>query len=396
MEFRVLGPISVVRDGAEVALPGRKPRKLLARLLVDAGSVVSVDAAIEALWSDDDLPDDPPGTVQVYVSNLRRALDGGRDRDESVIRTVSPGYAIVLDEHEVDAQRLTSLVGEARRARAEGDPASAIAAARSAVDLVRGDPYADVAYEDWARTATLELAELVVAAHEELHAATLAAGHPDAAIPALEALVAAHPFRERLRALLMTALYRVGRQADALRCCADGRRVMIDELGVEPGPELRQLEDRILAQDPDLLLAPAAPTPEPRAPSRSVGLFGRERELGALDGVLDLAHERLQVALLRGESGMGKSALAQWTTARARALGFATGRGRAHDLDGAPAYWPWTEALRELDVTALGDAPSLAPLMPELAPASDATAATDRSPFLLFDAVARVLTAMSR
>ena len=239
-------------DDAPITLAGTKPRKLLARLLVDANSVVSVDALTDALWTPEEaLPENAAATIQVYVSNLRRALG------PQVIRTTTPGYALDLDGHTCDAHQLADFVAAARTLRAEGHTDGAIAAARRATDLPRGEPYADVAYEDWAQAAVRELTETVLSAHEELHAALLAADRDDEAIPQLEAFSAQHPYRERARGQLMLALYRTGRQADALRTYSEGRDAMVEALGVEPGSELQQLATRILDQDPELLPRPA-------------------------------------------------------------------------------------------------------------------------------------------
>jgi DNA-binding SARP family transcriptional activator len=371
VQFSVLGPLEVHDDAAPVTLPGTKPRKLLARLLVDADTVVSIDALTDALWADDGtLPEKPGPTIQVYVSNLRRVLG------PSVIRTAAPGYVVDLDGHACDARLLADLVANARTLRTEGHLDGAIAAARRATTLSRGEPYADFAYEDWAQAAVRELTELTLSAHEELHAALLAARREAETIAPLEALVSIHPFRERLRWLLMLALYRCGRQADALRTYSAGREAMIDALGVEPGSELQQLEARILDHDPDLIPQGPNPVRQPVivAPLGS-GLVGRTREQKTISQIL--THASLgsaQLIVLEGDAGVGKSALGYWATEYASAQGFVSATGRAQDLAGAPPFWPWIKPL-----TALGIEDALAP--------------TSDSPFLLYASVAeRVAT----
>jgi len=390
VELRVLGPLEVRRAGVPVTVPGVKPRLLLARLLVDAGRVVTVDAIADALWGDR-TPAQVAGTVQVYVSNLRRAL--GAD----LIVTRAPGYAVSLAGHDLDAACLASLVANARAHRAGGRAAQAEADARRAVALVRGTPFADVADEPWAQSEIVRLEELALAAHEELHGALLELGRSAEALPGLDALVAAHPLHEKLRGQLMSALYREGRQADALRCYAEGRRLLVEELGVDPSWELQQLESRILAHDVTLVPPAAAARVEPVGPGDAP--VGRDAQRAALRAAWrDVEAGRTRVVLLDGEAGIGKSALARWIVREALDRGALAGVGRAHDLEGPPAFWPWTEALREVAAlvpdevgSGLADAPErslLAPLLPELA---DRAGATPAVPFELFDTARRVL-----
>jgi DNA-binding SARP family transcriptional activator len=374
VKFNVLGPIEVRDEGGPIALAGTKPRKLLARLLVDANSVVSVDALTDALWTSGEAPPvNGASTIQVYVSNLRRALG------PPVIRTVAPGYALDLDGHTCDAHQLAELVAASRSLRTEGHLDGAIAAARSAISLPRGEPYADFAYEDWAQAAVREINETVLSAHEELHAALLAADLDDEAIPRLEGFGAQHPYRERTRGQLMLALYRTGRQADALRTYAEGREAMVDALGVEPGSELQQLATRILEQDPALLTTTRRyvrpPVPIVRVESTMVGRLREQRTISSAISRADQGE--LQVVLVDGPAGIGKSALGHWASDHAAAREMRTATGRAHDLDGAPPFWPWSQPLRTLD---LADA---------FEPAGD-------SPFLLYASLCERLAAATR
>jgi DNA-binding SARP family transcriptional activator/predicted ATPase len=254
LDIRLLGPLDVWRQGRAVAIGGPKPRALLAALALDAGRVVSVDRLLENLW-----PGEPPETaahaVQVYVSQLRKALGG------STIATRPPGYVLELDPARVDAHRFAQLVNNGRETLGAGDPAGASSLLREALALWRGPALADFTYEPFAQTEIARLEELRVVALEERIEADLALGRHHEVATELEALVEAHPLRERPRGQLMLALYRAGRQADALAAFRAGRETMVDELGIEPGPELRALEVAVLRQDETLLPpeGPAAP-----------------------------------------------------------------------------------------------------------------------------------------
>lgn len=393
VEFGVLGPLEVRRNGRPVTLPGGKPRTLLARLLVDAGRVVSVDALAEAIWPERP-PTSPTAAIQVHVSNLRRALGA------TVIETRAPGYALALEGIHLDHEHLATAVAASRRARTDGRAEEALGLARRAVSLVRGEPYAEFVFDEWAQSEVLRVRGLVLAAHEEVHAALLDLGRHHDAIPALEALVAAHPFHERLRAQLMLALYRDGRQAESLRCYADGRARLVEELGVEPGPELRQMEARVLGHDEQLLVDRPVTVAPPTVVERvgAAGLVGRRAETDALRVAWREARDgHVRVVLLGGEPGIGKSALARWVAESAAAEGAIVGLGAAEPHAGAPPYWPWTSALRDLAAripagrfdAAISETPG-AGLVAELL-TGGATDVGAGQQFLLFDAVVRLL-----
>ena len=254
LEVRLLGPLEMTSQGRAVQVGGPKPRALLVALALDPGRVVSVDRLLESLW-----PGDPPDTaahaVQVYVSQLRKAL--GND----VISTRPPGYVLELDPAWVDAHRFARLVGEGREALGGGDPATASSLLREALALWRGPALADFTYEPFAQAEIARFEELREAALEDRIEADLVLGRHAEALSELEALVEAQPLRERPRAQLMLALYRSGRQADALAAYRDARETLVEELGIDPGPELKALEAAILRQDESLLPleAPAAP-----------------------------------------------------------------------------------------------------------------------------------------
>ena len=225
-----------------------KPRALLAILLLRANEPVASDRLIEELWAGRP-PSSAAKVLQTYVSQLRRAL--GRD----VIRTVSSAYELHADAGSFDLLRFEQLVGDARAAA----PVEASRLLREALALWRGQPLVEFAYEPWAQPEIARLEELRLEALQERIEVDLALGANAKLVPELELLVGQHPLRERLRAQLMLALYRAGRQADALAAYRDARRSLVETLGIEPTLALRQLERSILDQDPALDLAAADP-----------------------------------------------------------------------------------------------------------------------------------------
>jgi DNA-binding SARP family transcriptional activator len=348
MDFRILGPLEAVDEGRPISLGGSKQRALLAVFLLHRGETLSTDRLIDELWGER-----PPAraakTVQVYISRLRRALAGGEDNGSAgMIVTREHGYELELDPDRLDAHRFERLVAEGRRELAGGRPERAAAALEQGLSLWRGPPLADLAYEPFAQREIARLDDLRVAALEQLIEARLALGADAEVVGQLETLIAEHPYRERLRAQLMLALYRSERQADALQAYQDARRTLVEELGIEPGERLRELERAILAQDPGLQLVPAEepPAAEPAVETRSA-FVGRERELAELVGGLDDAFAgRGRLFLLVGEPGIGKSSLAEELIAQARARGVRILVGRCWEAGGAPAYWPWVQSLR--------------------------------------------------
>ena len=246
MDYRILGPLEANEsDGRPIDLGGGRQRALLAVLLLHRNEVVSTDRLIEWLWSGSP-PATAPKIVQLYVSQLRKALGS-----ESLL-TQPPGYVLKVSSGEVDAERFEQLVGRARRALADGAPEAASAQLREAHALWRGLALSEFRYEDFAQAEIGRLEEIELGAVEERVGADLALGRHADLVPELETLVATHPQRERLRGQLMLALYRCGRQADALAVYQDVRRRLDEELGLEPGPGLRDLERQILAQAPEL------------------------------------------------------------------------------------------------------------------------------------------------
>ncbi len=238
VDFAILGPLEARADGEPITLGGPKQRALLAALLLDAGRVVSLDRLVEMLWSGD-----PPATavasLQNFVAQLRKAL--GPD----VIETRPPGYVVRLEPDQLDAARVRALVDEARAS----EPARRAELLGEALGLWRGEPLAEFRYEAFAQEEIARLEEFRLILLEEQAEARLAIGEHAALVGDLEALVRAHPLRERLRAQLMLALYRSGRQADALEVYRHGREVLVEELGLEPSPILRSVHASILRHE---------------------------------------------------------------------------------------------------------------------------------------------------
>jgi DNA-binding SARP family transcriptional activator len=399
LEFRVLGPLEVAAHDRVLDLGGRKQRSLLAVLLLHANDVVASERLIDLLWGEA-----PPATVaksvQVYVSRLRKQLGDGR------LVTRTPGYQLHVDPTELDLARFERLVGEARGAA----PEVAAAKLRAALALWRGAPLADLAYEPFVQAEAVRLEELRLLALEQRIDAELATGRHAELVGELEAAVSANPLREGLRGQLMLALYRCGRQAEALEAYRDARATLTEELGIEPSRALRELHELVLRQDERLELPPARP-PEVEAPSPHGAFVGREPELRALAGGLDEAFAgRGRMFLLEGEPGIGKSRLAEELGVLARRRGARVLLGRCWEAGGAPAYWPWVQSLRayvrDADADALRvalgpGAAELAQILPELRERfpdlpEPAALEAETARFRLFDATAEFLRNASR
>jgi DNA-binding SARP family transcriptional activator len=378
MDFRILGPLEVLDEGRAITLGGAKQRALLALLLLHANETLSTDRLIDELWGEHP-PANAAKTVQMQISRLRKALgtDVGTG-SAGLLVTRERGYELRLDPDRVDAHRFKRLVAEGRTELGGGQLRRAVSAFEEALSLWRGQPLAELAYEPFVQREVARLEDMRIDALEQLVEGKLELGAHAELVGRLEALIAEHPYRERLRAQLMLALYRSERQADALQAYQDARTALVEELGIEPGDRLRELERAILGQDPRLQLAVAEELEiaEPAVETSRSVFVGRERELSELIGGLDAAFAGGgRLFLVSGEPGIGKSRLADELSAHARTRGAGVLVGRCWEAGGAPAYWPWTQALRPyvrgtdaatLRVQLGSGATELAQIVPEL------------------------------
>jgi predicted ATPase/DNA-binding SARP family transcriptional activator len=313
VEFAVLGPLEVRRGDDVLAVRRGRSRIVLISLLLRAGQVVPVDVLVEHAWGDR-LPADSANALQVQISYLRRALR--LHGDDGELRTVGAGYALRVAPERIDLHRFEHGVSSAAdrlRTASPGDAEAALDELAAALRLWRGEPLQDVAYEPFAVAEVARLHELHAAALEYQVDARLLLGDHEQVVPMLHQLVGDHPLRERPRAQLMLALYRCGRQADALRAYDAARAALVEQLGVEPGRELQLLHQAVLTHDPDLDWVPPAPRavtaptrPLTRLPAPTTRLIGREREMARAAELL--ADNRM--VTLTGPGGVGKTRLA--------------------------------------------------------------------------------------
>ncbi|MEU8198759.1 BTAD domain-containing putative transcriptional regulator [Microbispora amethystogenes] len=431
LDFRLLGTVEVAdAAGTVLDLGPRKQRAVLALLLLNAPHVVPLDQLIDRLWSDEP-PSSATGTLQAYVSHLRRTLEPRRSprSPAQVLRTREPGYLLDVEPDQIDAERFTRAAEAAHAALAAGRPEEADRILRPALALWRGEPLADLADEPFARSTISRLTETRLSALTVRAEAWLALGRAAEVTVEAERLLERDPYREGLWALLMRALYRERRQAEALAAYQRCRTLLGDELGLDPSPELRRLEQAILHQDESPAgpwpPAPAAPAPlaglapdtpvssggDDTAPGASdvsalgtPGLVGREPYLRRIAERLDdLRRGAGGVFLVSGESGIGKTRLAEAAAQMAAGRGAAVAWSRCVEGSGAPAFWPWIQALHaletdretggETDRDTNGETDGdLARLAHRLSDGDQTnTGDPDTARFLLHDAVARAL-----
>ncbi len=363
-EYRILGPLEAADGTDRLPLARGKARALLARLLLDANRTVSVEAIVDALWGED-VPASATKMVHVYVSQLRKVLPDG------ALQTRPPGYVLEVAPEAVDLARFLRLHEEGRGALAEGDGATAAACLRAGLALWRGPALAEFS-EPFAAAQAAHLEELHVACVEDRVDADLALGRHADLVGELRVLVDDHPLRERLRRQLMLALYRAGRQAEALAVYHELRATLRDELGMEPSAAVNDLQRRILNQDPALDVARAATAGAPRR-AADEGFVGRTDELARLQAAFEAAAAgRGATALIAGPAGIGKTLLGFQLAQAARRRGATVLTGRAIDLVGAGLpYLPLVEALRPIcspDLLELAEGLSELPrLHPDLA-----------------------------
>jgi DNA-binding SARP family transcriptional activator/tetratricopeptide (TPR) repeat protein len=451
VEVLLLGPLVVCADAGALAVGAQKERALLAALALRSGQVLSVGELVDVLWGAAP-PPTAVKTLQAYVSKLRRVLGPG------VVATERPGYVLRLPADSVDVARTYALAEHARHTAAHGDPVGAIEAFREALALWRGDPLPDLASSELGRTEIARLRELRHSMIEDLLEAMLAAGQHHLALPDLEARVLEEPLRERGWELLMLALYRAGRQVDALRAFQLVRSILGRQIGVEPGTSLRELEAAIIAHDPRLALeepaasmtlagvpasarspaaevgsavvegagrssrrdgdAPKDPAPAPHALPSSLSWFvstvfpfaGRDGELAAIRAGWDecVAHRRRGAVLVGGEPGIGKTRLIGELATVLQAQGAIVLFGRCEDGMGAP-YQPFVEAftafvdacppamLHELLGPLAGELTRLLPHLRSIGPEIGAPVAAeaDTERHRLFEAISETLERIS-
>ncbi len=422
MRVRVLGPLEVVDGERPVPIGGPKERRLLAALALQPGQVVPESRLVDVLWGDEP-PRTATKTLQNYVLRLRKALSSGHGGLSIV--TAPPGYVLRGEPEAFDSMSVASLMGDARDAAQAGDHRRAAELLEVALGCWRGPSLVEFADEPFAMAEAARLDELRQVALDGRIDAELALGRHGACVAELEALVAENPLRERRWGQLMVALYRSGRQADALRAYQRARSTLADELGLDPGPELRRLEQAVIDQDPSLDMPtveeppPGAAAPPASAPVAPGGLppgiapppdavfVGRREPLARLERAWDEAcGGRPRVVVLRGEPGIGKTSLARTIAVHAQAAGGVVLHGRCDEEEGIP-YQPFAEALRwhaghcpiDLVATHMGAlGADLVRLVPDLAskgvgPPPPADPAVER--YRLFDAVVELLKVIS-
>ncbi|MEV0971344.1 BTAD domain-containing putative transcriptional regulator [Microtetraspora glauca] len=373
VRLRVLGQCRAEVEGSPADLGTSLQRAVIARLVCAQGHVVSTDRFIDDLWHGQP----PPrglAALQVYISNLRRVLEPGRPprTPARVLVSAPPGYRLNLDADAVDAWCFPRLVDAAVAALHAGRPAEALETIDEALALWTGPAYAEFADEEWAAPEATRLDELRMVAVDYRAEAALALGRHAEIVPELERHAHAHPLRENGVRLLALALYRSGRQGEALAAIRRTRQTLAEELGVDPGPRLRGLETDILAQADSLHLIPAqvtagvpaavpvaVPVAVPAAASAAQApaalrdapdpMIGRTAELARLTAAAAQARSGFRVAWLGGDAGSGKSTLADALARTLAAEGWRTAVGRCPEtVGGVPPAWAWSEVLRHL------------------------------------------------
>ncbi len=376
MEFRVLGPLEVWHERGEVSLSGTKVRALLVMLLLHPNEVVPTDRLIDDLWGEDS-PERAAAALRVNVSRLRKTLP------QDVLTTRSPGYVLRVGPDELDLHRFERLVDEGRSLLARGLTADASVRLREALSLWRGPALADFAYESFAQAAIARLEEIRLAAVELRIDADLALGRHHELVGELEAHVAEHPLRERLQMFLMTALYRSGRQAEALDSYHDARRALVDELGINPSTALQELERAILRHDPTLDVEPPTRAGVQEAAERSILVaITNQTHVDALLALAEpLARDPPRVIILARlvSDAAGLRTASAWLEERRSALEARRVVARAASFTATAPGEDLARLATELDVELLlTDAPD--ELLAEGAPDEQLTALLEETP----------------
>jgi DNA-binding SARP family transcriptional activator len=363
----VLGPVWAMRNGTPIDLGAPRQRAVLARLVAGGGHVVSVDRLVEDLWSGDP-PPRAQAALQVYVSNLRRALEPDRPprRPARILVTAAPGYALRLPTPDVDAWRFEAALRTATRT-AETHPQAAVAGLDEALACWGGaTSYAEFVGELWADRESERLGRLRLTAVEQRAKLLLDLDRADEVILDLDPHVREHPLREQAAMLLAVALYRLGRQAEALDVLRSVRAALVEQLGIDPGPELRSLETDLLRQNPHLgppatgIARPAAVAGQTDLPTAVPGVaavvadrppaaqppLGRAPELARMRSAADRATGAgLGICWIGAEAGGGKSTLARHLAGSLTADGWYAATGTCPQVEGAPPAWAWHEVV---------------------------------------------------
>ena len=367
MQFKVLGPVEVVgADGQSIDIGGSQPRSLLAMLLVVGDRVVPVDTIIDRLWPQSQ-PASAASTLQSYVSRLRRALEPHRPAgiETKLLAWESAGYRLRVEDDDVDFLRFERAADHGRALLAAGRAAEARETLADALSMWRGAALGELADQPWARGVATRLDERRLAAIEDRIRADLLLGRHDVVVAELSDLVAEHPLREGLWEQYAVALYRSGRQAEALRALEELRRQLLDGLGIDPSRRIRELEAQILDHDPALAAPrvehvvsaamPVEPVPGDLARGgrhhRGLSLdeiVGRDAERATVERALERATRSTQWLLIEGEPGIGKTRLLEHLADEADRRGFDVMWARSHESGAAPAFWPWLPAIRPL------------------------------------------------
>lgn len=391
VRISVLGPVRAWVDGQPVDLAGPKQRSVLLRLLLAHGDVVSVDRLIEDLWAGEP-PPKALAALQAYISHLRRVLEPGRERRAAarVIVSAAPGYCLRLPDEAVDVWSLEAGIAAAEH---HSDPQQRAPLLEDVVAAWTGDPYAEVRDALWAAPEVARLAELRLSVVEAHAAAQSALGQHAVVARVLEPHVRDHPDREAAACLLAVARYRSGHQAAALDVLRRTATYLSEELGLEPGRALRDLERDILrhADHLDPIAVAPAPVSAPVEVPDTHPARGRADELAAIDGAAAAAARGgLRVVWIGGEAGAGKTTVVDAAAARLRDAGWVVAAGRSPEVDGAPPGWAWTEVLETFTATLHpGQSAALAPLLHDGRGTSEQTA--EGTVFWIAHALAEVL-----
>ncbi|MEV4417015.1 BTAD domain-containing putative transcriptional regulator [Catellatospora sp. NPDC049609] len=396
LRLGVLGRLEVRRDGEQLTIGSGRQRALLTLLLIRPDRFASAGWLAEALW-DGASPPSAETTLRTHVAGLRRALEPGRaaNAEPRVLVSRDGGYQLIVGSEDVDVSRFEVLSGRAATAHAAGDAAAAERDWAAALSLWRGEPLPDAAGLAAAQPEVARLLGLRLQATEGRLAAAVDAGGHLRVLAELQAFVAAHPLREGARAQLMLALYRSGRQAEALALFTQAHRLLSGEYGLDPGERLRAVHRAILAQDPSLDVPPRGTARPSAPPAAGQPLPGRVAELDALAAAAEGARGGAgRGVLVVGEPGMGKTTLVTRAAAAAARDGVPVVWARCPAVGQAPPFWVWIQVVRELAAApGAGDAGALAALG---ATAPDEAPADPAARFRLYEAVARLIDAAAR